>query len=102
MGRRQKRTFGDAVDGILLLDKHAGVTSNHALQSVRKLLNAKKAGHTGSLDPIATGLLPICFGITPKWSGYFLGTSGHPKPDRDRVGIISRRLPADSPNVLCN
>ena len=77
MGRRQKRTFGDAVDGILLLDKHAGVTSNHALQSVRKLLNAKKAGHTGSLDPIATGLLPICFGITTKWSGYFLGASKH-------------------------
>ncbi|MHC8596765.1 tRNA pseudouridine(55) synthase TruB [Arenicellales bacterium IMCC55707] len=77
MGRKRKRTFGDSVDGILLLDKHAGVTSNQALQSVRKLLNAKKAGHTGSLDPIATGLLPICFGNTTKWSGYFLGAPKH-------------------------
>ncbi len=73
MGRRKKKPMGDPVDGILLLDKHPGVTSNQALQLVRRLLNAQKAGHTGSLDPIATGLLPICLGSSTKWSGYFLG-----------------------------
>lgn len=73
MARRRKRPAGDAVNGVLLLDKHAGVTSNEALQSARQLLNAQKAGHTGSLDPIATGLLPICLGSATKWSGYFLG-----------------------------
>ena len=77
MGRRRKKSFGDAVDGVLLLDKHAGVSSNQALQTARKLLNAQKAGHTGSLDPIATGLLPICLGHSTKWSGYFLGASKH-------------------------
>ena len=48
------------VNGILLLDKPAGMTSNGALQRVKRLYSAKKAGHTGSLDPIATGMLPIC------------------------------------------
>jgi tRNA pseudouridine55 synthase len=62
------------VDGILLLDKPEGITSNDALQQARKLLGAQKAGHTGSLDPIATGLLPLCFGATTRWSGYFLGS----------------------------
>lgn len=60
------------VHGILLLDKPAGVTSNRALQTVKHLFNAKKAGHTGSLDPIATGMLPICFGEATKFSQYLL------------------------------
>lgn len=61
-----------AVDGILLLDKPAGMSSNAALQKVRYLLRAKKGGHTGSLDPLATGLLPLCFGEATKVSAFLL------------------------------
>ncbi len=61
-----------ALDGMLLLDKPEGRTSNHVLQQVRKLYRAKKAGHTGSLDPAATGMLPICFGEATKLCGYLL------------------------------
>lgn len=61
------------VDGILLLDKPAGLSSNRALQRVRHLFRARKAGHTGSLDPLATGLLPVCFGEATKIAGYLLG-----------------------------
>ncbi len=60
------------VDGLLLLDKPAGITSNRALQKVKRLLNAKKAGHTGSLDPAATGMLPLCFGEATKVCAYLL------------------------------
>jgi tRNA pseudouridine55 synthase len=60
------------VNGILLLDKPAGITSNAALQHAKRLLNARKAGHTGSLDPLATGLLPICFGEATKFSQFLL------------------------------
>ena len=77
MGRRKRKPAGDPVDGILLLDKPEGITSNDALQQARKLLGAQKAGHTGSLDPIATGLLPLCFGASTRWSGYFLGSDKH-------------------------
>ncbi len=56
------------VDGVLLLDKSAGMTSNSALQSARRLFSAAKAGHTGTLDPLATGLLPLCFGEATKFS----------------------------------
>lgn len=60
------------VDGVLLLDKPAGMTSNAALQKARRLLNAAKAGHTGTLDPMATGLLPLCFGEATKFAGELL------------------------------
>lgn len=60
------------VNGILLLDKPIGLTSNGALQRVKRLFNAKKAGHTGSLDPVATGMLPICFGEATKFSQFLL------------------------------
>lgn len=60
------------IHGILLLDKRLGVSSNRALQEVKRLFNANKAGHTGSLDPLATGLLPICFGAATKVSGMML------------------------------
>jgi tRNA pseudouridine55 synthase len=60
------------VDGVLLLDKPAGMTSNAALQKARWLLNAAKAGHTGTLDPMATGLLPLCFGEATKFAGELL------------------------------
>lgn len=61
-----------AVDGILLLDKPVGLTSNQALQRVKWLYRARKAGHTGSLDPLAGGLLPICFGQATKVSAFLL------------------------------
>ena len=61
-----------AVDGILLLSKPAGITSNQALQKVKRLLRARKAGHTGSLDPAATGMLPLCFGEATKVCAYLL------------------------------
>jgi tRNA pseudouridine55 synthase len=60
------------IHGILLLDKRLGISSNRALQEAKRLLNANKAGHTGSLDPLATGLLPICFGEATKISGMML------------------------------
>lgn len=60
------------VDGVLLLNKPAGMTSNRALQKVKKLLRAKKAGHTGALDPSATGMLPLCFGEATKVCAYLL------------------------------
>jgi len=67
-----KRKSGRDVHGIVLLDKRLGVSSNKALQEVRHLFNANKAGHTGSLDPLATGLLPLCFGEATKVSGLML------------------------------
>jgi len=70
MARRQKR--GRPVHGILLLDKPAGGSSNHALQRVKRLFGARKAGHTGSLDPLATGMLPICFGEATKLAAFLL------------------------------
>jgi tRNA pseudouridine55 synthase len=60
------------VNGLLLLNKPAGITSNQALQKVKRLLQAKKAGHTGSLDPAATGMLPLCFGEATKVCAYLL------------------------------
>lgn len=68
----KRRARGRDVSGILLLDKPAGISSNAALQRVKRLFFAKKAGHTGSLDPIATGLLPICLGEATKVSAYLL------------------------------
>jgi len=67
-GRRSLRS----VDGILLLDKPLGVSSNHALQTVKRLFRARKAGHTGSLDPLASGMLPICLGEATKVSAWLL------------------------------
>jgi tRNA pseudouridine55 synthase len=65
-------TRGRDVRGILLLDKPRGLTSNRALQQVKRLYGAAKAGHTGSLDPLATGMLPICFGAATRLGGYLL------------------------------
>ncbi|WP_457809438.1 tRNA pseudouridine(55) synthase TruB [Kushneria sp. EE4] len=69
MARRRR---GRPIDGVLLLDKSEGVTSNRALQQVRGLYQAQKAGHTGTLDPMATGLLPICLGEATKFSSWLL------------------------------
>lgn len=72
---QRARTRFARVDGILLLDKPAGLSSNQALQRVRHLFCAEKGGHTGALDPLATGLLPICFGEATKIAGNLLGAS---------------------------
>ncbi|MBS0288032.1 MAG: tRNA pseudouridine(55) synthase TruB [Proteobacteria bacterium] len=61
-----------AVNGILLLDKPLGLSSNVALQKTKRLFNAEKAGHTGSLDPLATGMLPLCFGEATKYTRFLL------------------------------
>jgi tRNA pseudouridine55 synthase len=66
------RRRGRNIDGILLLDKPRGITSNGALQRVKRLYFAAKAGHTGSLDPLATGVLPICLGEATKFSQYLI------------------------------
>ena len=68
----RRRSKGRAVNGILLLDKPSGMTSNEALQQVKRLYFARKAGHTGSLDPLASGMLPICLGEATKVSGFLL------------------------------
>jgi len=65
------------VNGILLLDKPVGLSSNQALQRAKRLFKARKAGHTGSLDPLATGLLPLCFGEATKVSGFLLDADKH-------------------------
>lgn len=66
------RRKGRAVDGVLLLHKPAGMTSNHALQRAKRLFFVEKAGHTGALDPLATGVLPLCFGEATKFSQFLL------------------------------
>ncbi len=78
------RRKADPVDGLLLLNKPPGMTSNRALQIVRRLLNARKAGHTGSLDPSATGMLPLCFGEATKVCAYLL--------DADKTYRVTARL----------
>jgi tRNA pseudouridine55 synthase len=74
MQARKSREYRD-IDGIVLLDKPLGLSSNQALQQVRRLFNARKAGHCGSLDPLATGVLPICLGEATKFSSYLLGAN---------------------------
>ncbi|WP_114326454.1 tRNA pseudouridine(55) synthase TruB [Candidatus Colwellia aromaticivorans] len=69
-----KRRKGRQINGVLLLDKPHGLSSNHALQTVKRLYFAQKAGHTGALDPLATGMLPICLGEGTKFSQYLLDT----------------------------
>lgn len=76
--------FNRPVNGLLVLDKPAGMSSNRALQEVRRLFRAKKAGHTGSLDPLATGVLPLCFGESTKFSQYLL--------ESDKVYLVTAEL----------
>ncbi len=71
MAKRRKQR-GRAVDGLLILDKPTGISSNQALQRVKRIFGAAKAGHTGSLDPLATGVLPICLGEATKFSQFLL------------------------------
>jgi tRNA pseudouridine55 synthase len=83
MGRKAK-SRGRDVHGVLLLDKPVGVTSNTALQQLKRLFNARKAGHTGSLDKPASGLLPLCFGEATKFSSYLL--------DSDKTYVATCKL----------
>ena len=82
-GRRRKQS-GRPLNGLLILDKPKGESSNHALQTLKRLFNAAKAGHTGSLDPLATGLLPICFGEATKFSQFLL--------DSDKTYRVTAKL----------
>ena len=84
-GQRVKAPRRD-VHGVLLLDKPIGISSNDALQKAKRLFQANKAGHTGSLDPLATGMLPLCFGEATKVSGFLL--------DADKRYAVTCRLGA--------
>jgi len=99
MARRRR---GLPIDGVLLLDKPKGMSSNHALQRVRRLFQARKAGHTGTLDPMATGLLPVCLGEATKFSAHLLAADkvyrtrvklGEVTDTGDAEGEIIRRQP---------
>ncbi|KFZ36974.1 tRNA pseudouridine synthase B [Shewanella mangrovi] len=81
MARRPKGRF---IDGIVLLDKPTGISSNHALQQVKRFYQAAKAGHTGALDPLATGMLPICLGEATKFSQHLL--------DSDKRYLVTAKL----------
>jgi len=100
---RRRRVQGREIDGILLLDKPTGLSSNQALQTVKRLYRARKAGHTGSLDPLATGMLPICFGQATKISSFLLasdkryravGRLGEATDTGDAEGEVIRRCAA--------
>ena len=100
VNRRARNRAAAPVDGVLLLNKPAGLTSNQALQKVKRLLNARKAGHTGSLDPAATGMLPLCFGEATKVCAYLL--------DADKIyrvtaklGVATDTADADGEEIAC-
>jgi tRNA pseudouridine55 synthase len=92
------RRRAEPIDGLLLLNKPAGLTSNQALQRVKRLLNAKKAGHTGSLDPAATGMLPLCFGEATKVCPYLLNADKTYRVTA-RLGIATDTGDADGKEI---
>jgi len=83
-----------AVNGVLVLDKPPGMTSNAVLQRVRWLFRAEKTGHTGALDPLATGVLPLCFGEATKYSRYLLESDKAYRAEA-RLGIVTNTGDAD-------
>lgn len=89
-----QKSYWRAVHGVLLLDKPGGMSSNAALQKARHLFRADKGGHTGSLDPLATGLLPLCFGEATKIAGLLLGSAKAYETEL-RLGISTDTLDAD-------
>lgn len=99
MTDRNKRRR-ESVDGVLLLNKPAGLTSNQALQRVKHLLNAKKAGHTGSLDPAATGMLPLCFGEATKVCAFLLNADKTYRVTT-KLGIATDTGDADGAEIAC-
>jgi len=92
-----RRTVWHEVDGIVLLDKPAGMSSNHALQRARRLLSAAKGGHAGTLDPMATGMLPLCLGQATKACGALLGSS---KAYRARIVLGSATDTGDADGIV--
>lgn len=91
MARRNNK--GRPVNGVILLDKPINMSSNHALQKVKRLFDARKAGHTGSLDPLATGMLPICLGEATKISAFLLDAN---KTYRFKCQLGTRTATADA------
>lgn len=100
MSRPRRR--GRDIHGVLLLDKPQGLSSNDALQKVKRLYNANRAGHTGALDPLATGMLPICLGEATKFSQYLLDSDkryrviaklGQRTDTSDADGIVVQERP---------
>ena len=91
------RGKGRNVNGIILLDKAKGESSNHALQRIKRLFHAKKAGHTGSLDPLATGVLPLCLGEATKISQFLLDSD---KRYMAKVKLGERTDSGDSEGVV--
>ncbi len=94
-----KRRTGRDVHGILLLDKPVGISSNAALQRVKRLFQARKAGHTGSLDNLATGLLPLCLGEATKLSGFLLEADKYYQAEC-RLGVTTTTGDADGEVLL--
>jgi len=92
-----RRNYRD-VNGILLLDKPVGLTSNRALQTVKRIFNARKAGHTGSLDPLASGVLPICMGEATKVSAFLLDADKRYRV-RCRLGVRTATGDAEGETV---
>jgi tRNA pseudouridine55 synthase len=90
---KQRRRKGRSISGIIVLDKAVGLSSNKALQEVKWLFEANKAGHTGSLDPLATGVLPLCLGEATKVSQFLLNSD---KRYRARIKLGIRTDSADS------
>lgn len=102
MSRPRRR--GRDIHGVLLLDKPQGLSSNDALQKVKRLYNANRAGHTGALDPLATGMLPICLGEATKFSQYLLDSDkryrviarlGQRTDTSDADGVVVSERPVD-------
>ena len=93
------RRRGRVVDGILAVDKPGGMSSNDAVQQAKRLFGARKVGHTGSLDPLATGVLPLCFGEATKFSQYLL-TSDKRYRARIKLGVATDSGDADGKVVL--
>ncbi|MAR29115.1 MAG: tRNA pseudouridine(55) synthase TruB [Gammaproteobacteria bacterium] len=91
MARRRK---GRPVNGILVVDKPAGISSNDVVQQAKRLFGAQKVGHTGSLDPLATGVLPLCFGEATKFSQYLLDAN-KTYWTRIRLGVSTETGDAD-------
>jgi tRNA pseudouridine55 synthase len=96
MARKSRK--GRAVNGILLLDKPAGMTSNGALQEAKMIFSAAKAGHTGSLDPLATGVLPLCFGEATKFSQFLLDANKRYLA-KIKLGVVTKTGDADGETV---
>lgn len=110
MARRRK---GRPIDGVLLLDKPTGISSNDALQKVKRIYFAEKAGHTGALDPLATGMLPICLGEATKFSQFLLDSDKRYRviaklgertntSDSDGEVVESREVNVDRDALLAN